>query len=467
MDLQRGQRGKLEGQFQLSQPITVKMQTVGGAVYDYCCFGVDEFDTLSDDRYMVFYNQLQSPGNEITYQMNGTEAVFTASLQQLPQNIRKLVFTVSIDGSGTMGQIASFRLEISQPGAEPMLLQLTGADFAEETAIITIEVYEKNGWRFNSVACGFNGGLGDLLRAYGGEEEDEEAPISEVKAAPAPAPMPAGAPAPQPLPTPSPIPQPTPTPAPMPTGAPAPQPFPAPTPFPQPVPIAAPAPQPMPAPAPVPQPAPAPAPMTVPQSDAPKVSLRKLEDKPISLKKHEKVELRKPDNSTLKQVIVGLGWDPVKVGASIDCDSSVFLCKGGRLVSGSDIVAFYNKVHSSGAVVHQGDNLTGSGDGDDEQIKIDLTKLPKGYDRIVIVVNIFMAKVKFQHFGKIRNCYMRLFEQRGKELCRFTLSDNNEYNKMTAMIFGELVLEDGSWVFHAMGEGTKDSTIEKLASRFK
>ena len=210
--------------------------------------------------------------------------------------------------------------------------------------------------------------------------------------------------------------------------------------------------------APAPQPA---------QDTAPKVSLRKLEDKPISLKKNEKVELRKPDNSTLKRLTVGLGWDPAKAGASIDCDSSIFLCKGGRLVSESDIVAFYNKHHSSGAVIHQGDNLTGAGKGDDEQIKIDLTKIPNGYDRIIIVVNIFMAKVLFQHFGKIRNCYMRLFEDNGKELCRYTLSDSKEYDKKTAMIFGELVLENGSWVFHAIGEGTKDSSIEKLAKRFR
>ena len=440
MNLQRGQRGKLDGQFNMNAPIEVRMQTVGGAVYDYCCFGVDDEDTLSDDRYMVFYNQLQSPGNEISYHMDGNEAVFSASLSQLPQAIRKLVFTVSIDGGGTMGQIQSFSLTISQPGCEPMALQLTGADFAQETAIITIEVYEKNGWRFNAVACGFNGGLGDLLRAYGGEEEEEEeAPVSETK--PEPAPAPAVSPFPEP------VPMSVPTPAPA---------APASAPFPAPVPMSAPA-----APTPVPAPAPQPA-----QDAAPKISLRKLENKPISLKKDEKVELRKPDDTTLTKLTVGLGWDPAKAGASIDCDSSVFLCKGGKLRPGADIVAFYNKCHSTGAVVHQGDNLTGHGSGDDEQIKIDLTKLPPEYDRLIIVVNIFMGKVLFQHFGKIKNCYMRLFENGGKELCRYTLSDSKEYDRKTAMIFGELVKENGVWVFHAIGEGTKDGTIDKLAKRF-
>ena len=128
-----------------------------------------------------------------------------------------------------------------------------------------------------------------------------------------------------------------------------------------------------------------------------------------------------------------------------------------------------NKCHSTGAVIHQGDNLTGAGSGDDEQIKIDLTKLPAGYDRIVIVVNIFMSKVSGIHFGKIRNCYMRICElyNMGPELCRYTLSENSEYDKMTAMIFGEFTKENGIWVFHALGQGTKDGSIEKLAKHYK
>ncbi len=151
-------------------PVTITMQTTGSAVYDYCCFGVDGADQLSDDRYMVFYNQPRTPQSEITHFMDEGRAMFYANLMQLPDTIQKLVFTVSIDGNGTVGDISQFEVTISQDGCEPIVLQLAGTDFAEEKTIISFEVYQKNGWRYSAVARGFNGGLGDLLRSYGGEE---------------------------------------------------------------------------------------------------------------------------------------------------------------------------------------------------------------------------------------------------------------------------------------------------------
>lgn len=146
------------------------MDVSGGAVYDYCCFGVDGGGKLSDDRYMVFYNQTQSPNREITYEANGKGAHFNVNLNQLPASIQKLVFTVSIDGNGTMGDISSHTVVIRQGGQEALELRLSGGDFQSEKAIISIELYQKDVWRFGAVASGFNGGLGDLLRAYGGEE---------------------------------------------------------------------------------------------------------------------------------------------------------------------------------------------------------------------------------------------------------------------------------------------------------
>ena len=521
MYIQRGQRGKLEQYFQLDTPVEIRMQTTGSAVYDYCCFGVDSADQLSDDRYMVFYNQKISPKSEIVHRMTGQRADFTVSLNSLPANICKLVFTVSIDGFGTMGEIFDFEVSINQGSRDPIILQLDGSDFSREKAIISFEIYNKNGWRFSAVARGFNGGLGDLLRAYGGEEEQD------ASAAPAPAPLvtpPAAmsrpAPAPQvtppaPMSRPAPAPQVTPA-APMSRPAPAPQvtpaapmsrpaasaassyviapatsvqppvqqrtaempdlmpPVSAPAAVPQ---NAAPVNQPFPVPAVFPTQAPpvraaaqpvSPAP-AVPQaaSALPKVELLKLGATPVNLKKHEKVELRKPDSEVLRKVVVGLGWEPAVNGLSIDCDSSVFMCQNGKLCSGQDIVAYYNLKHFSGAVVHQGDNLTGAGDGDDEQIVIDLTAVPPSYDRIVVVVNIFMSRIKMQHFGKIRNCYMRLCDNTGKELCRYTLSDSAEYNHKSAMIFGELLKQNDVWIFHAIGQGTNDHSIGGLAKHFK
>ena len=176
MNIQRGMRDKLDKYLRPAQELEVLMDVSGSAVYDYCCFGVDGAGKLSDDRYMVFYNQTQSPGREIAFAANGQGARFTVSLERLPDSIQKLVFTVSIDGSGTMGDISSHSVSVRQDGKEALRLQMNGADFHSEKAIISIELYKKDVWRFGAVASGFNGGLGDLLRAYGGEEARKETP---------------------------------------------------------------------------------------------------------------------------------------------------------------------------------------------------------------------------------------------------------------------------------------------------
>ena len=213
MNVQRGMRGKLDQYVNVAREIAVFMCVTGGDVYDYCCFGVDKDGKLSDDRYMVFYNQPQSPGGEIRYEPNAQGATFTLSLDRLPASVDKLVFTVSIDGRGVMGNIAAHTLDLWQDGAAALQMRLTGADFLNERAIISMELYRKDGWRFAAVARGFNGGLGDLLRSYGGEE-----------AAPTPQPVP---PTPHPQPQPVP-PQPKPQPVTPPKSAPTPTPEPAP-----------------------------------------------------------------------------------------------------------------------------------------------------------------------------------------------------------------------------------------------
>lgn len=170
MRIQRGMRDQLGKYLNLQEEFQVQMDVSGGAVYDFCCFGVDRDGKLSDDRYMVFYNQRETPNREISFQQNGKNAQFFIRLSALPESIQKLVFTVSIDGDGTMGDIASHTLSIEQGGKPALEMRLSGSDFKSEKAIISIEIYQKNGWRFGAVASGFNGGLGDLLRSYGGEE---------------------------------------------------------------------------------------------------------------------------------------------------------------------------------------------------------------------------------------------------------------------------------------------------------
>ena len=198
----------------------------------------------------------------------------------------------------------------------------------------------------------------------------------------------------------------------------------------------------------------------------------------ISLQKGQKVSLSK-DNAGLAIIIVGLGWDEVKQSSgkgifgslfgsqpqAIDCDASAILLKNGKFTDKSDLVYFGNLKHKSGTVNHMGDNLTGAGDGDDEQIVIDLSKVPEQYDKIVIVVNIYQAVQRKQHFGMIENAFIRLVDARNNnEICKYNLTEN--YSGMTAMIFGEVYRHNGEWKFSAIGNGTTDPGLAELCRRY-
>ena len=193
----------------------------------------------------------------------------------------------------------------------------------------------------------------------------------------------------------------------------------------------------------------------------------------VRLQKGQKVSLTK-ENAGLSQVLVGLGWDeaPQKRGffnlgkqADIDCDASAGMLKNGKLSGNGDLVYFGNLQHRSGTVQHLGDNLTGAGDGDDEQIIIDLANMPQQYDKIVIVVNIYDAVPRKQHFGMIQNAFIRLVDGRtNQEMCRYNLTE--DYSGMTAMIFGEIYRYNGEWKFSAVGQGTNDPSLGDLCRRY-
>ena len=192
----------------------------------------------------------------------------------------------------------------------------------------------------------------------------------------------------------------------------------------------------------------------------------------ISLQKGQKVNLSK-DNAGLDRIVVGLGWDEVQQRRglfapkpqAIDCDASAIMLRGGKLLDQDDVVYFGNLRHRSGTVQQMGDNLTGAGEGDDEQIIIDLSSVPAEYDRIVIVVNIYQAVQRGQHFGMIRNAFIRLVDARNnKEMCKYDLTEN--YSGMTAMIFGEVYRHQGEWKFSAIGQGTNDPGLGELTARY-
>ena len=197
----------------------------------------------------------------------------------------------------------------------------------------------------------------------------------------------------------------------------------------------------------------------------------------VNLQKGQKVDLTK-GNAGLKTLVVGLGWDEAPRGfslfskqADIDCDASAMMLQAdtNRFAPNQaavDTVYFGNLQHRSGAVRHCGDNLTGAGDGDDEQIIVELTKVPQNYGRIMFVVNIYQALQRKQHFGMIRNAFIRIVDaDNGKELCRYNLSEN--YDGMTAMVFGEVYRHNGEWKFGAIGEPTHDNSISEMAARYQ
>lgn len=188
---------------------------------------------------------------------------------------------------------------------------------------------------------------------------------------------------------------------------------------------------------------------------------------PINLSKGQKVSLTK-GNPGLRKIMVGLGWDinAFDSGADFDLDASAFLAGAdGRCPTEREFIFYGNLEHSSGAVKHMGDNLTGAGDGDDEQIMIDLNAVPAQYDRIVLAVNIYQAHKKNQHFGMIQNAFIRLVDARNNnEMCIYNLTEN--YSGQTAMLFGEVYRHNGEWKFNAVGQGTTDGSIGDFAKRY-
>ena len=189
---------------------------------------------------------------------------------------------------------------------------------------------------------------------------------------------------------------------------------------------------------------------------------------PISLKKGQKVSLSK-ENPGLTKLMVGLGWDvnAFDTGGSFDLDAAAFLLgENGKITRTEDFVFYGNLQHPSGAVEHLGDNLTGAGDGDDEQIKVDLSLVPENIQRVAFTVTIYDADVRRQNFGQVNNAFIRIVDARNnQELCRFNLSEH--YDGMTAMIFGEVYRHGNEWKFNAIGQATTDPSLEALSKRYQ
>ncbi len=174
----------------------------------------------------------------------------------------------------------------------------------------------------------------------------------------------------------------------------------------------------------------------------------------INLTKGQKIDLTKGDPS-LSKLLVGLGWDTNKysTGADFDLDAAVFMLQENKKVgSNKDFIYYGNLKHESGSVEHMGDNLTGGNAGDDEQIKIDLARIPANIDRIAITVTIYDAEARRQNFGQVSNAYIRIVDEKNNnEILRFDL--NEDFSVETSVVIAEIYRYKGEWKFNAVAGG--------------
>ncbi|MBQ2800204.1 MAG: TerD family protein [Lachnospiraceae bacterium] len=175
---------------------------------------------------------------------------------------------------------------------------------------------------------------------------------------------------------------------------------------------------------------------------------------PVNLTKGQKVDLTKGKPS-LNKLMVGLGWDVNRYdgGGDFDLDAAAFMLGAdGKVLSDADFVFYGNLKHASEAVEHMGDNLTGEGDGDDEQIMVDLSKVPANVEKIAFTVTIYEAEQRRQNFGQVSNSFIRIVDEvNNEELIRYDLGE--DFSIETAVVVGELYRHNGEWKFNAIGSG--------------
>lgn len=205
-----------------------------------------------------------------------------------------------------------------------------------------------------------------------------------------------------------------------------------------------------------------------------------MNDLAISLQKGQRVDLTK-GNPGLSKILVGLGWDPVQSGgggglfgslfgggggANIDCDASVIMLGANdKIQNNNDVIYFGNLKSRDGSVQHSGDNLTGDGDGDDEQVMIELSRVPSNVQKLVFVVNIYDCVKRKQHFGMIRNAFIRVVNPANQqELIRYNLSD--DYSGKTSLVVGEIYRHNTEWKFAAVGTGTNASGLSEVVRNY-
>ncbi|MFE3191369.1 TerD family protein [Nocardia sp. NPDC059240] len=400
--------------------------------------------TVRTDADFIFFNQPSGPGVTLRPGAPGQPQVLAVALNAIPAEIEQLRAVITLDDAGSsFGQLSAPVAHVSDTAGN-VLYEYRIDGLSTESIVIALELYRRQGdWKVRAVGQGYAGGFAALVTDHGVQvnEAPQAAPVSPVVAplAPAAVPMP---PAPEPLAPPMPSYQaPAPTETFAPTGG-----YPPPLPnqgYPQPAEQYSPAggypPQQGYAQQGYAQPGP-------PDRDLPNGHA-------VSLVKGQRINLRKEGGAALGYVKMGLGWDPVKRGGvfgnktvDVDLDASVVLFSGPKPVD----VVYYGSLNSKdGSIRHQGDNLTGEGEGDDEEISVDLTRIADSVNTLLFIVTSY----KGHTFEQIANAYCRLVDSAtNAELARFTLAGGMPFTGM-AMAKMSRTAPGADWKLEALGEG--------------
>ncbi|OZC65787.1 stress protein [Rhodococcus sp. 06-470-2] len=352
---------------------------------------VTDAGKVRTDADFVFFNQPTGPGVRLEPGQGGP-ARLAVSLAAVPADIEQIRAVITLDdASSNFGRSAAPVARVSDATGN-VLYEYTIDGLSSESIVIALEIYRRQGsWKVRAVGQGYAGGFAALVTDHGVSVDD----------APAPAPTPAPAPA-----------------TPPPPAAP---------------------------------PAPPAAPV---RSEAPEVSLTK--SKPVSLTKGQKVTLRKDGGVALTVIRMGLGWDPVTTpkkgglfggggrAANIDLDASAIMLADRNV---NDVVYYGQLEAKDGSIVHQGDNLTGEGEGDDEVIVVDLTRVPKHVTGIVFTVTSYRG----QTFEQVANAFCRLVDNTtNTELARFTLQGGMPF---TGLVMAKVYRQGSEWKLQAIGDG--------------
>lgn len=385
---------------------------------------------VRSDADLIFYNQPTGPGVQYLNAAAGPRGVtaITITTGLIPADVDKVAITASLDGAGaaTFGAAGSLVMTVIDQGGTDAV---TGAasGLSSEAALIVGEVYRRNSeWKLRSVMQGYDDGLAGIATEFGVDVDDDTPdPISSPSAPVQPIATLLGATASAG--------------AAGETGTSLNLP---------PIRLDPPAAAPTQAPS-LAMPSIAALPVTPPTIMGP-INLDKGR---ISLEKRQTVSLTKTGAAPLKDLVMGLGWDPARAGRSIDLDASVIAFND----RGKDVdkIWFMSQQGCKGSIRHAGDNLTGAGDGDDEQIRVDLSKIPSEVTALVFTVNSFSG----QKFTEVRSAYCRLIDSLGTELVRFSLTESQPE---TGVIMCTMRRAGGTWNMTAIGEFHKGKTVRSM-----